>query len=63
MNKAETAVSEPAKAPVWDEAARAPASVVPAFIAAILQPFFISERQCFNNRSGDFIFSKYNNKN
>jgi len=44
-------------APVCDEAALFPASELPAFIAAILQPFLINEVVCFKNLEGFFILS------
>ena len=60
-NKASTATSELAKAPVCDEAARLPAAEPPDLIAAIRQPFRISEEACFNNFSGLSILSTYIN--
>ena len=57
LNKASTATSELARAPVWDEAAREPASEEPALTAAILQPFRIKEEACFSNKSGLSMFS------
>ena len=42
LNNALTAISEEDKAPVCDEAALTPASLVPALIAAILHPFLIN---------------------
>ena len=56
-----TAWSELVKAPVCDEAARLPASELPAFIAAIRQPFFIRDCVCLRNLSGFAIFSIYSN--
>ena len=44
-NKASTAESELAIAPVCDEAARLPLSELPAFIAAIFHTFLISEEE------------------
>ena len=47
-----TAESELAIAPVCEEAARLPLSELPAFIAAILQPFLINEEAWKSNLSG-----------
>ena len=51
-NSASTAESELAIAPVCEEAARLPLSELPAFIAAILQPFLINEEAWKSNLSG-----------
>ena len=50
-NSASTAASEPARAAVWELAARAPALVVPLFIARI--GFFRATRRAIRpNRNG-----------
>ena len=56
-NSASTAESELAIAPVCEEAARLPLSELPAFIAAILQPFLINEEAWKSNLSGLWILS------
>ena len=56
-NKASTAESELAIAPVCEEAARLPLSELPALIAAILQPFLIKEEAWNNSLSGFLILS------
>src|SRR5574344_2070187 len=57
LNKASTATSEVAKAPVCDEAARLPALEPPDLMAAIRQPFRMSEAACFKSFFGALIFS------
>jgi hypothetical protein len=54
---ASTAESDEAIAPVWDDAARLPASVVPAFMAAILHPLRINEEAWCKSLSGFGIVS------
>ena len=56
-NKASTAESELAIAPVWEDAARLPLSELPALIAAILHPFLIKDEAWNNNLSGFWILS------
>ena len=60
-NKASTATSELANAPVWEEAARLPAAEPPDLMAAIRHPLRIKEEACFNNLSGLSIPSTYIN--
>ena len=55
--RASTARSELAMAPVWDDAARLPASEAPALMAAILQPFRMREEACSRSASGSLMFS------
>ena len=56
-NKASTMASLVARAPVCDEAARLPAAEPPDLMAAMRQPFMMSERECFNSFCGLLIFS------
>lgn len=56
-NKASTAESELAIAPVCEDAARLPLSELPALIAAILHPFRINEEAWNNSRSGFLMLS------
>jgi len=58
LNKASTATSELANAPVCEEAARLPASELPALIAAILHPLRIKEAACLSNICGLSMFSR-----
>ncbi len=60
-NKASTATSELARAPVCDDAARLPAAEPPDLMAAIRHPLRISEEACFNNFSGLSMLSTYIN--
>ena len=54
LNNVSTKTSEPASAPVCEEAARFPSSELPALMAAILQPFCIKDLPCFKNLFGFF---------
>ena len=56
-NKASTAISGLAKAPVWEEAARLPAAEPPDFTAAMRHPLRMSEEACFNSFSGFSMLS------
>jgi len=58
-NRAWTAVSLETRAPVWLAAARLPASVVPAFIPARVQPLAARLRAWANRRLGSFTVSMY----
>lgn len=59
LKRASTAESDVAIAPVWEEAARFPASDVPAFMAAILHPLRIRDEACWSSLSGLKIDSTY----
>ena len=52
LNNASTAESLLAIAPVCDDAARLPLSLLPALIAAMRQPLRMSEPACRSNLSG-----------
>ena len=56
-NRAVTAASGLARAPVWDEAARLPSSEEPALMAAIRAPFLYKEAACLYSLSGFCILS------
>ena len=58
-NRASTATSLLAIAPVCELAARLPASDPPAFTAAIWHPFCTSERACLSSFAGFWMLSTY----
>ncbi len=58
-NNASTAISEFSIAPVWEAAARPPASDIPDFTAARRQPLPISSRAFFNRSCGFLMLSMY----
>ena len=59
LKRASTAESELAIAPVCEEAARLPESVLPAFMAAMRHPFLMRDEAWYNNLSGFLICSIY----
>ena len=58
-NRASTAESLLAMAPVCDEAARLPLSLLPALMAAMRHPLRMSDEACSKRRSGSAMLSMY----